>query len=88
MKNEPIEIQKSEPFTKGETMKTVTELKALEITTDLNTDTQNVIVNSVEELEKFCKFAGGQSNVYAWTIFNDWQTVGEWCQSNDISDLF
>jgi len=60
----------------------------MEITTDLRTENQNVTVSNVEELEKFCRFAGGESNVYVWTIFHEWQTVSEWCQSNDISDLF
>lgn len=60
----------------------------IEITTNLQDDSRNIIVESVVELEKFCKFAGGEFNVYVWTVFNEWQTVGEWCQSNSIEDLF
>jgi len=62
---------------------------SIEIATDLAANNTNVKVNTVEELQKFIKFAGGKYNVYVWvTGFNEWMTIAEFLNSNEIEVLF
>jgi len=61
-------------------------MTTLQIATDLRNDETNVIVNSVDELNKFAKFFGSNS-FYIWTVFG-WMTLNEWLSSNKIEDLF
>lgn len=63
-------------------------MQTVAISLNLSEAANTVQVASVAELKKFCQFAGGEFNVYVWTMFNEWSTVGEWCQSKSIEDLF
>ena len=59
------------------------------IATNLTDDSTNVEVNSIEELMRFVKFAGGEDEVWIYIKgFGEWQTVSEFSQSNDLNILF
>lgn len=59
------------------------------IATNLTDDSTNVNVNSLEDLMRFVKFAGGENEVYIYvSCFCEWQTVSEYSQSNDLINLF
>jgi hypothetical protein len=64
-------------------------MKTLEIATDLKDNTTNVIVNNIDELKKFIKFAGGEYNVFAWVDgLNEWMTIAEFTNANELEDIF
>ena len=64
-------------------------MESLEIATDLKDNSTNVTVNSLAELEKFIKFAGGKYNVFAWVQgINEWMTIADFTNSNELADIF
>lgn len=62
-------------------------MRTLTIATDLKDDSTNVVVNSLDELNKFVKFYGSKF-FYIYVPNFHWLTLSEFCELNNIEDLF